>query len=289
MESAGWLLGVEWHDSSRRYPGLPAWRRRLLRRTMTVARADFRLNLDSKYDICQGAGDGEARGMSRMPLERSALPERISAALRSDILTGALEAGTQVTLAAVAEKYGVSPTPVREAFIRLRSEGFLRQAANGRYVIAPVSSRDIADAYMVQTFIAAELTARAAQCMSRGGLKRVEEIQREIVGAADNFDYGVVQSLNSAFHAEIYRAAESPVLQSLLAKTLKFVPTAEVVGDVDGWVEATVLEHPRIIAALASGDPVQARAAMGMHIEGAGKLLVTHLLREHREGGQVVQ
>lgn len=77
--------------------------------------------------------------------DNSTLTQRAYAALRQDILSGALVAGARLRIEALKNRYGIGPTPLREALSRLAADGFVLSEENRGFSIPPMSLADLRD------------------------------------------------------------------------------------------------------------------------------------------------
>ena len=87
--------------------------------------------------------------MSTIAHEHGALRENVVAALRDDIVTGRLAPGEPLRTEVVMQRFGVSNSPLREAFAQLQSEGLVVVQRNRGATVAPLSRRDAADVFRV--------------------------------------------------------------------------------------------------------------------------------------------
>jgi DNA-binding GntR family transcriptional regulator len=210
------------------------------------------------------------------------LAEDVTAQLRTAILTGALAAGEFIRIDAVARELGVSITPVREALVSLQGDGFVELLPNRGFRVLELTEADIDDAYLVQRFVAGELTARAAGRLSDAELDRLEAIQAEITRAHEADDPASIERANQDFHRLINLAAGAPKLGLVLRFVLHYVPQSPDAA-VPGWQEATAADHGDILTALRGRDAEGARIAMVAHIDHARRLLIQH--RRRQAGG----
>src|SRR5690349_11568762 len=105
------------------------------------------------------------------------LTHQVVQTLRSAIISGRLRPGEFIRIGAAAEALGVSATPIREALVTLRGDGFVELLPNRGFRVSAFSRRDIEDAYLVHEFIAGELAARSAVVMSDDDVKRLQDLQ----------------------------------------------------------------------------------------------------------------
>lgn len=202
----------------------------------------------------------------------------VASYVRELILSGQVEAGAALSIDGLARELSVSATPVREALLSLRGEGFLTFEPRRGFRVSPLSRRDIQDLYWIQSEVAGELTGRVAENASADLVDEAARLQaamREALGSGTPDD---VEHLNFEFHRTIYRAAQSPKLLWLLGITVRYSPR-RFYAMIPGWVEASLEDHDAVIDALQAHDRAAAMEAMRKHISHAGELLVQNLER----------
>ena len=92
--------------------------------------------------------------MRRKPIERhQTLREKILESIREAILKGTLKPGERVSEPELAERFGISRTPIREAFRQLESEGYLEVIPRKGAVVASLSERDVMEFYAIKSIL----------------------------------------------------------------------------------------------------------------------------------------
>ena len=200
--------------------------------------------------------------------------QRIYTELRADIAGGALPAGSPLREVALAGRFGVSRTPVREALRRLQHDGLLVPGHRGLQV-RRADPREVVQVYDLRILLEAEAAAQAARAHGPADLVRLEGLL-----ARDRALTGPDPATNSEFHAAVWSAAHNPVLEDLLHRLMLqavHVPrsTLSVAGR---WAEA-LGEHAALVEAIRAGDAAAARRLAGDHLRTARELRL-HLLRE---------
>jgi DNA-binding GntR family transcriptional regulator len=212
------------------------------------------------------------------PLEFRA-PPRLSVSvadtIRDLILTGSFRGGDYLRLDKIAGDLGVSATPVREALMELRSEGFVELQPRRGFVVSRIQRRDIEDLFMIQGSVSGELAARAAEAMTPAALDSLREIHGQFDAQSTELDTATATQLTHAFHREINLAANSPKLAWILGTVGRF-PDRFFAGVV-GWIPHSVDDHAQILAALEQRDEAAAREATTEHFGKIAGQLITHL------------
>ncbi len=224
----------------------------------------------------RGDGGGFPVLEGALPVNQRDLTHQVVQTLRSAIISGRLRPGEFIRIGAAAEALGVSATPIREALVTLRGDGFVELLPNRGFRVSALSRQDIEDAYLVHEFVAGELAARSALNRSDEVVARLEDLQAEITSAFESGRHEAVDRANEEFHRLIYAGGNSSKLALFLGIALRYVPNAQDVK-IEGWADATAHDHNEILEAFRDRDPERARRAMVAHIEHAKNLLLSHL------------
>lgn len=198
--------------------------------------------------------------------------DRAYAGIRSMILSGELPAGSQLGEEALAERCGVSRTPVRDALRRLESELLVKRNEAQRSFVADWSLSDVADAFELRAMLESHAARRAAERMDDLTLQQLRGCNQAILRAVqqDSPDVNGFLEGNRDFHALILEAAQSRRLASLLA-TLIEQPvvwrTAHQYGR--DALRRSHGEHEELLAAFARRDGAWAEAVMAAHVRRA--------------------
>lgn len=190
--------------------------------------------------------------------------------LREDIVDGRLTAGSLLRQQQLAERFGVSRMPVREALFRLEAEGFISFTPNKGATVAPVSGEDLREIYEMR--IAAETLAltTALPELTNSQIERAAELQAELE-AAPVARFG---ELNAAFHNTLYAPCARP---RLLAHVENLSKAADrylrvTVGALD-YSEKSHREHRELLEACRRRDEAAATDCLTRHIGEAGEAL----------------
>src|SRR5579875_1078064 len=130
--------------------------------------------------------------------------------LREEIVSGSLAAGAPLVEGAVAARYGMSRTPVREALRRLQQDGLVERADRGMRVRTR-SPEEILEIYEVRIVLEAEAARGAAERATRLDLMRIAGAL-DRMKAADPADAGAMAATNRAFHEALWSASHNGTL-----------------------------------------------------------------------------
>ena len=207
---------------------------------------------------------------------RPQLADDVATYVRDMIVSGQVRGGDFLRLENLADKLGISVTPVREALVLLRGEGFVVLQPRRGFMVAPFSKQDILDVYTVHSYLAGELAARACTHLDAESITSLHDVQAELEAAHKRSDAQEVERQNFKFHRTINNAAHSPKIAQLLLNATHYSPRL-FFSEIPGWSEASADDHDAILAAINEGNAEKARTAMMQHITNAGALLADHL------------
>jgi DNA-binding GntR family transcriptional regulator len=207
---------------------------------------------------------------------RRQLSDEVAAYVRELIMSGQVRHGEVLRLERIAEDLGISVTPVREALLSLRGEGFVTLEPRRGFLAAPLTRQDVQDLFEAQAYFAGELAARAAGKISEDELASLDRTQAVLEEASATRDPAAIERANHEFHRTINLCAGSPKTSWLLQLVVRYAPR-RFYSSIEGWTQASVDDHHLVLAALRAGDADAARQAMRAHIRHAGALLVVHL------------
>jgi DNA-binding GntR family transcriptional regulator len=178
--------------------------------------------------------------------------------LREDILDLDLAPGSMVDEVQLAERFGLSRTPIREALVRLAGEGLIVTLPNRSTMVAPIDFANLAAFFDALVLMYRVTTRLAAEFRSDADLSRLHALQAtfaETVRAGDDL---AMIAANRDFHAAIAEAGRNPYYLSLFSRLLdegrrilrmyyytSFQPTSP---------HPYILEHEAILAAIAARD-----------------------------------
>lgn len=207
-------------------------------------------------------------GTSEAPHPPSAA-DTVYAEVKRRILAGALVAGTMLSEGEFATELAFSRTPVREAFLRLQSEGWLRlYPKRGALVVPPAAgeSADLLDARRLLENHAAQAVAADAEARRRlaATLADIVDVQR---AAADRTDLDAFLDADADFHAEIMRAGGNRLLSDVATglRERQRRLTSHAVRTPER-MRTVIADHVSLAEAIDSGDANAFRRLFDEHL-----------------------
>jgi DNA-binding GntR family transcriptional regulator len=210
---------------------------------------------------------------------RGNMPEAVASALREAILDGVLTPGSWLREAEIAKEMKVSRTPVRDAFRILASEGLVNINANQGAVVAPMTSDDIIELYVMREALEMLASRLAARRGSQQCLEAFSTLIPQMKKAGKAGNYRELSKLNFDFHAIIRDAAGNRYLNRSLTQVQNAArrfpdPTLGL----PGRVEESIDEHVALADAISKGDAETAERVAGEHMRHLAELRIRMLL-----------
>ena len=195
---------------------------------------------------------------------------RVYETLREDILRLNIAPGAPLDEVTIGEQFGLSRSPVREALVRLASEGLIQTLPNKSTIVAPLRIEEFAH-YVDALDLVQRITTRlAAELRSEGDLKAIKAAQRGFEAAIAAGDALAMIEANREFHVAISDASQNRYLSEFNARLLdegrRFLRLYFRSFD-DSLPPDLNDEHHRIIAAIEDQDADRAERLAHEHSE----------------------
>ncbi|MBI0432269.1 GntR family transcriptional regulator [Roseomonas sp. KE0001] len=142
--------------------------------------------------------------------------EAVLAELRRRLGLGLLRPGQAIPMEQLAEEFGVSRVPVREAMRILEGEGRVLYTPHRGYAVAWLDADDLREIYRLRDVLEAEAVRSAAPLLAEADLSRMEAATREIDAACAAADVAGLIPANRRFHFALFEACGMPRLLRIL-------------------------------------------------------------------------
>lgn len=198
--------------------------------------------------------------------------------LRENILDGRYPPGQRMILAELSMELGLSHMPIREALLRLESEGLLVSEPHKGMRVTELSVEDARQLFEVRSTLEGLAVFKAAKADDPDLVADLTAINDSFEEACRTEDFGAMGAANSLFHQRILQAADNQQLSRLL-NDIWLNSSSYRMGYrlISGHAEETIEEHRQVIQALRNRNPIAARAILQHHIERGGDSLVAML------------
>jgi len=196
--------------------------------------------------------------------------ETVADQLRDEILDGHLPAGSRLVETELAERFGVSRGPIRDALAELAREGLALDLPRRGTFVASLTEADLADVYVIRRAIE-EAAVRLA--IEHAGDEQIAEMYAALVATEEAYaagDLAVAWEADMAFHRSYCRMSANGRLLSLFdelaSQTVLLMRTALATHASLGWTPPVEF-HRHIADGIRARDPEAAVAAVGIHYQ----------------------
>jgi len=191
--------------------------------------------------------------MVSVSLAPRALYQEVAELLRQRIFKRELEPGSWIDEMKLAEEYGISRTPLREALKVLAAEGLVTMKVRRGAYVTEVSETDLADVYHLLSLLESDAAGVVAQRATDAQLKELQTLHKELEAAAGNRDKFF--AVNERFHMRLLQIAGNRWRDQMVAdlrKVMKLNRHQSLLKS--GRIEDSLREHRAVMEALAKRD-----------------------------------
>ncbi|HSV71567.1 MAG TPA: GntR family transcriptional regulator [Methylibium sp.] len=191
--------------------------------------------------------------MTAVSLAPRALYEEVAELLRQRIFKRELEPGSWIDEMKLAEEYGISRTPLREALKVLAAEGLVTMKVRRGAYVTEVSENDLADVYHLLSLLESDAAGVVAQRATDAQLKELQLLHKELETAVDSRDKFF--ALNERFHMRLLEIAGNRWRDQMVAdlrKVMKLNRHNSLLKS--GRIEESLKEHRAVMDALLKRD-----------------------------------
>lgn len=201
--------------------------------------------------------------------------------LRRAILKGELKPGERLMEIALADKLGVSRTPIREAIRKLELEGLVVMAPRKGAKVASITERDLNDVLEVRKGMEVLAISLACKRITGEELEKLESIERSFQSLIESGNLTELAEMDVKFHDTIYQATNNQRLVQLLNNLREQMYRYRMEYLKDIAVRRTLAEeHKAICEALRGRDENKAQNYVSVHIDNQQKAIIRSLNQE---------
>lgn len=212
--------------------------------------------------------------------------DRIVQSLSDDIVSGRLVPGTKLDAQGMAERFGVSRTPIRETFGHLSAMGLVTHRPNRGVIVSTMMPEALSDLYEAMAELESALARLATLRMSRDQRERLQQIHRDSVHLVRDGGTDSYARFNQEFHDLIFEAAQSSQLQDLAVATrARLAPFRRAQFKVSNRISRSWEEHDAIVRAILAGDADIVGRLMRLHVQTVSAISA-EFIAEHRAAGE---
>lgn len=208
--------------------------------------------------------------MVTAPEERGTLIAAVVQRLRNAIVGGELPPGSRLVISDLALRFGVGPTPVREALRWLEGEGLLVGEPNRGVTVRKLDAEFIRQVYEIRAVLEAFLVRRAVEQMTFEHLAEIEQRRLTFEEAAARGDRLAMLRANTEFHGAINQCANNEEAIRVLERGWQLVHAfRHQLGFGERRVSMIIEEHRCLVATLRDCDAERAVVIIRMHTNAA--------------------
>jgi DNA-binding GntR family transcriptional regulator len=200
------------------------------------------------------------------------------------IASGEIAPGEPLRQLELADRLGISATPVREALRRLEAQGLVVRHPHRGVRVAEVEPGEMAELYIIRAALEGLAVEHAAPHLTAKDLRVLEQIHERLEVGRAKGALKSLRKLNYDFHTTLYQHSGLPRLIRIIDSLWPLFPW-DSIWAIPGRAASSAAEHREILDALQKGDAVAAGSAMRRHIEsGAEELIKFHANADQSSG-----
>ncbi len=195
--------------------------------------------------------------------------QRVTNLLRTEILAGDIPLGGRLPMTAIADRFGVSVQPVREALQQLEGEGLVEMIPNHGARVRQLDRNRLVHSSEIGEALECYLARQFAEEASLASLRRLEALQVEHDAAIEAMDWGRIDAANRTFHRFINTHGGNIEAADLIAR---YYGLSEGLMNKHGrdraFAERVRIEHHALLEAFRRRDPEAAARINAEHVRG---------------------
>ena len=192
------------------------------------------------------------------------------------ILSGRYAAGVYLRQNTIADEFGLSSTPVREALTELQTSGLLVHHAHRGFQVAEISKDRVRDAYQARRIIEIAAAELAVPHVTETGINHLRALLSDMERFRKAREFQRMMNANDSFHRTIFAMSGNSFLVETIERLWNWIPRFAP-WMLEGRQLASINEHRAILDALAAGDRSAVAAAYGIHLDNACKTFLEKL------------
>jgi DNA-binding GntR family transcriptional regulator len=210
-------------------------------------------------------------------VQRISLAREVYSQLLGAIVHGALAPGERVRDSELAERLGVSRTPVREALLRLQDEGLIESVPGSYIRVAPVDAEAVTHAFVVVAAMQGLAARLGAPAATDDDLDAMSRANAERTAALEEGDVVEAIAADERFHQVLVDRAGNPELELLLSRVLPKIRRLDYLHFSALEPDESASDHAAIIAACAARDGARAGQLVEANFLSLGRVVTAAL------------
>lgn len=214
--------------------------------------------------------------MQRSSIRKETLEMQVYQALKKAILERQLPGGERIIQDEMANTFGTSRIPVRDALKKLEMDGLVTIDERGGYFVSVFGREELEEIYALRALLEPYAAAQAMPRLSAGDLEELERLMQSMKHALSTQDLEQYTRLNQVFHFTLYEASQARRLLRFIQSLWSGLPPLTPIA-VPTQSQRSFEEHQALLEGLKKGNVKVVEEVMRAHIRNACTLLIEHL------------
>ncbi len=214
--------------------------------------------------------------------ERKSLGDSVYEKLKRAIATGELPAGDRLVESRMAETFGISRTPIREAIHKLEREGLLQKDPKGGFFVIGLTRADIEETFGIRGVLESYAARLAAAHHREEDLAPLENKLIEYETALRQGDLGSLPRINTEFHDLLYALSRSPRLIKMIADLKTYIfRFRRVILKMEEMARISSADHRAMLDGIRRRDEEKVSALVREHILRGREIVLAEFDKQH--------
>lgn len=209
-------------------------------------------------------------GIEAKPEKPAALTDWAYAMIKEEILNLRAQPGLQLHIEKLSKQMGISRTPIREALLRLQTDGLILVYPRVGFFVADLTTDDLCELLEVREWLESNATAKLATIITEDDLAALDELMSKTAQAVEDEDSEKFLELEEAFHSMIIKLCGNKHLIGVMQGLYNLIRRERVlsVRSMEN-IKWSLIEHQRVVSTLHERNAERASAMMAEHIRAA--------------------
>lgn len=213
--------------------------------------------------------------MKKASSKHPTLREKILESIRDAIISGSIKPGAKVSEPELADRFGISRTPIREAFRQLESEGYLAVIPRKGAVVSAFTQKDVEEFYAIKSILEGYAARLACTRLTDKEIERLKHINQRLTELCEQGDIKQFFKIHNDFHDLFIKAADNEKLRDMINLLVTRFQRLRLMSlSQPGRMLVSVQEHHKIIKAFQERDSEAAELLVRKNAEYGGKVLL---------------
>lgn len=215
------------------------------------------------------AANGAQASRNAQIIKAGSVSSQLHRSLRERIISLELEPGQSLQRSEIADYYGVSQTPVRDALIKLEAEGLIETFPQSKTQVSKIDIAHAFDTHFLRLAVELEIVRRLAEKGGAAVISKARSFLAQQRAALTENDLDAFSQLDRALHLALFEAAGVENLQPVIAARSGHIDRLRALNLPDPGKSKSILElHDRILDAIEAADATAAETALREHLSG---------------------